>query len=330
MDADGILERIDLVEYIGQYVDLEEDNGEWMGLCPFHPDLNPSFSVTADENLFFCFGCGKGGNAISFVMHYHHVNYDDALKILCGHLGIDGSEMPPRLEATKTLRQFSRKPKRKKVATYKILDPNYMARYELNWDKLKVWEDEGISRETMQKFQVRYCPFDNRIVFPIRTVTGEIMSVSGRTLDPDYKTKLVNGKKIRKYTYFQDLGEIDTLYGLSDNLTSIKEKREVIIFEGAKSVMKADSWGIYNSAAALTSHLSEPQVKILVKLGVRVVLALDAGVNVNKDKHLPMLKRFVPVETIVNYQNLLEEKMSPADAGIETWRTLYERRKRLN
>jgi DNA primase len=325
MDVDGILEKIDLVEYVGQYVDLVEDNGDWFGICPFHPDLNPSFSVTQDNGTWYCFGCHKGGNAISFVMRHQHVSYEEAQKILCDYAGIDGSSIPPRLEATKTLRKFISKPKKRKLATWKVLDQNYMERYELNWDKLGVWEDEGISRESMLKFQVRYCPFDNRIVFPIRTVYGDIMSVSGRTLDPNWKEK-----KIRKYTYFQDLGELDTLYGLSDNMSEIQMKREVIIFEGAKSVLKADTWGIFNSTAALTSHLSENQVKTLIKLGVRVVLCMDAGVNVSEDKHLPLLKRFVPVEAVCNWNKLLEEKMSPVDAGKDVWDILYERRKRLN
>ncbi len=324
VDVDAVLEKISIVEYISQYVDLTETNGDWFGRCVFHADSDPSFSVTEDNSTWFCFGCRNGGNLVSFVMKYHRVGYEQAIQMLCTYGGVEG-EIPKRLEVTRTLRKFIAKDKKKKTATYKILPEDYMQRYELNWEKLKCWEDEGISRESMMKFQVRYCPFDNRIVFPIRTIAGEIMSVSGRTLDPDYKEK-----KIRKYTYFQSLGTLDTFYAYSDNIDAVRERREIIIYEGAKSVLLADTWGIHNTVAALTSGLSEYQVKTLIKLGARVVLAFDSEVNVSKDKNLPLLMRFLPVERVGYKDELLKEKMSPVDAGKEVWETLYERRKRLN
>lgn len=324
VDVDAILEKISITEYVSQYVDLNEMNGDSFGVCPFHADINPSFSVTEDNGTWFCFGCHKGGNLISFTMKYHRVSYEQAIQMLCAYAGVQG-EIPQRLEATKTLRKFVRKDKKTKIATYKILPDDYMKRYELDWSKLKTWEDEGISRESMMKFQVRYCPFENRIVFPIKTLTGGIMSVSGRTLDPDFSEK-----KLRKYTYFQKLGTLDTFYAYSDNLESIQQQREIIIFEGVKSVLLADTWGIHNTVAALTSCLSEHQVKTLIKLGVRVVLAFDSDVNVHEDKNLPLLMRFLPVERVRNLDGLLQDKMSPVDAGKEVWDTLYERRKRLN
>lgn len=325
MDVDGLLESISIVEYISQYVDLQEEHGDWFGVCPFHNDTDPSFSVTEDNGKWYCFGCHIGGSIVSFVMKYHHVNYDKAIEILCSYAGLTQSEIPKRLEATKTLKKYVKRDTKKKQSTYKILPEDYMSRYEKDWEKLALWENEGISREVMSKYQVRYCPFTNRIVFPIRTLTGGIMSISGRTLDPDYKKN-----KVRKYTYFQSLGTLDTLYAFSDHINSISEKHEIIIFEGVKSVLLAETWGITNTVAVLTNHLSDFQVRELIKLGARVVLAFDGGVNVHKDKVLPLLLKFVRVDWAKNRDGVLTEKMSPVDAGLEVWKDLYERRQRLN
>lgn len=105
--------------------------------------------------------------------------------------------------------------------------------------------------------------------------------MSGRTVDTQWKEK-----KLRKYTYFKPLGILDTIYGLAENRDYIALKNEIIIFEGAKSVMLAASWGIYNTAALLTSHVNPYQLKILAKLGCRVVLLSIKGSTSEKMKTL--------------------------------------------
>ena len=90
--------------------------------------------------------------------------------------------------------------------------------------------------------------------------------------------------------------------------------------------MKADTWGIKNTGAILTSHLNPYQMKILIKLGCKVVFALDKGVDVREDDNIQRLKRYLDVEYIFDKDGLLEDKMSPVDAGEEVWKKLYERR----
>ena len=106
----------------------------------------------------------------------------------------------------------------------------------------------------------------------------------------------------------------------------IKKKREIILFEGAKSVMMADTWGIHNTGAILTSHLNPHQMKILACLAYRVVFALDKDVEVREDHNIKRLKQFVKVEYTWDMENLLDEKDSPVDKGIEVWEKLYEGR----
>lgn len=325
MNAEEVVSQIKLEEYIGQYVSLTQDGGDWWGLCPFHSEATPSFSITPERGLWWCFGCHTGGDLLTFVKKYHRVGYSGAMKLLCEHSGFSGEFIDQRLRATKIMRRFNSKARCSKIATYKALDPAVMSTYEDDESKLKSWKDEGISGDTLRRFQVKYDPFSNRLVFPIRSPDGHIISVSGRTLDPDWKEK-----KLRKYTYFQSIGKLDVIYGIWENLNAIRAAKEIVLFEGAKSVMLCDTWGITNTGALLTSHLNPDQRKILMKLGVRIVLALDADVDVSKDEEIRKLLRFVRVETVTNEDGLLLDKMSPVDAGLATWKTLYERRKRLN
>lgn len=325
MDVDGVLEKIKIEDYVGQYVDIRGDGDDLFGVCPFHPDINPSFSVTPDTGLWYCFGCHTGGNVITFAMKYHKLNYESALSHLCEYAGVSPNCVDKRLAVTRVIKSYSPRKRSIKEATYKILEPDYMARFEVDWEKAHIWEDEGISRESMSKFEVRYNPFDNRLVFPIRSIDGQIINVCGRTLDPEYKEK-----GLRKYTYLQKMGVLDTIYALYENYDEIVRKKEIILFEGAKSVMKADTWGIKNTAAVLTSCLNPQQAKLLIKLGVRVVFAFDSEVDPRNDKELPKLARYVSVDAVRNVDNLLQPKMAPVDAGKEVWDTLYEGRKRLN
>ena len=126
--------------------------------------------------------------------------------------------------------------------------------------------------------------------------------------------------------YYFGWGTINTIYGLSENMQSIKEKGEIILFEGCKSVLLADTWGIHNTGAILTSHLSPNQMKILAKLGCRVVFALDKDVNPREDHNIKKLKQYVNVEYLWDWQDLLGEKDAPVDKGQEVFNKLYSQR----
>lgn len=331
MEVSDIIEAIDMAEYISQYVDLEEKGGELWGLSPFKDERTPSFSVNPEKKFWYDFSAGIGGNLIDFVMQMDNVSVKGAVNILRKYAKIedDGANVIQHLEATKVAKRYRHYTKPKPVVLAKPLPDNYMDRYEFRRDKLKIWADEGIDWEIMKKFGIRYDSFDNRIVYPIKDYDGRIISVCGRTCDPDFKAK-----KIRKYTYFQELGTIDTLYGFSDNQEAIFQSREIILFEGAKSCLKMAGWGICNTSAILTSHLSPNQYQFLLKLsswnGVRIVFALDSDVDITKDKNIMRLSRFARVEWVKNADGLLNEKDSPADQGLDVFKKLYDERRRLS
>lgn len=328
MDASEIIKRVDIVEYISQYVDLEQRGREYWGLSCFTDEKTPSFSVDPEKQVFCDFSSGLRGNLLSFVMQYHHVSVGGAVRMLKEYAHITESEEEDtvaHLEATLVAKKYRNHLRTPPKMTAKPLPPNIMLQYEFRKDKLQAWADEGISWQTLNRCEVRYDAFDDRIVYPIKDYDGNIISVCGRTCDPEYKEK-----KIRKYTYKQRVGTLDTIYGFSDNRESIIARKEIILFEGAKSCMKVFEWGYPNTGALLTSHLSANQFRFLIRLcsynSVRVVFALDSDVDISKDENIRRLCDYARVEWVMNRDDLLRPKDSPADRGMEVFENLYMRR----
>lgn len=324
VDVDALLARVDILAYISQYCDFEEKGGEYWALSPLKEESTPSFSVNTDDQVFFDFSSGKGGNAIWFTMLYYKCSYDEAVNRVATYVGLaDISELPKMPDAVSVAKKYAKKNTKKKQSNGLILDDNYMDRF-IKSDKTSIWLSEGIPQEQLDRFSVMYDQVGNRLVFPIRNVDGKIINVCGRTLDDNW-----HEKKLRKYTYYHELGALDTVGGVYENRDIIKERGEIIIFEGMKSVMMAAGFGYKNAGAIMTSHLNDNQVKILAKLGVRTVFALDKGVNISSDRGIKFLSRYVPIEYIYDKDNLLEEKMAPVDAGAEVWEELYKNRRRF-
>lgn len=298
-----------------------------VSLSPLKEENTPSFSVNVDKQRFYDFSSGKGGNVLEFICQYNHCGFFKGLQILKQYANITEDSdysATTRLQATSIAKKFRHKTKKEKESKSAILPPDYMNRFERNEDKLAAWRDEGITQVSLDRFNVRYDPFSNRIVYPIRNMHGDIINVCGRTLDVAYKEH-----KQRKYTYFKPLGILDTIYGFSENKEEIFKNGEIILFEGAKSVMIADGWGIKNTGAICTSHLNESQLKLLIRLGVTVVFALDAEVDIREDANIKKLLPYVKVEWVRNRRGLLEDKDSPVDKGFDVFQVLYEERWRL-
>lgn len=323
MGLDTLLEKVDIVDLASQFTDLEEKNGEFWGISPitYPPENTPSFSVRRETGSFYDFSSGVGGTAITLIQYCQNISKREAIEWLKQYCGAKGIIQRPQLAACEVARRFSPPRTTRKEVKTTILPDDYMDRYEKNEEKLAVWEAEGISRASLDRFQVYYDGFSDRLVYPIRDPQGKIVNIGGRTLDPQWKEK-----KLRKYTYFQSWGRMSTVYGFAENMDFIKEKHEIILFEGCKSVLLADTWGIRNTGAILTSHLNVDQMKLLAKLGCHVVFALDKDVRIRDDRHIAMLKQYVNVEYLWDRDGLLEEKDSPVDQGYRVFQTLYEGR----
>jgi len=326
LELEELIQSIDIVDYIGQFVELEQQGEEFWGLSCFQSEKTPSFSVRKDPPFWYDYSSGQGGNIITFIKAYFKCSSHEAVEKLKEYAGIDGEVFVPRerMSATIICKKYQKPKITQKESKVKILPDNYMERYEKRADKLAIWEKEGISKESLDKFQVYYDGFSDRLVYPVRDLNGKIINVGGRAVSPTWKEE---GQ--RKYCYFFQFGTINTIYGLSDNMDAIKKAGEVILFEGCKSVLIADTWGIHYCGAILTSHLSVNQMKILAKLGVNVTFALDKDVKVWEDKNINKLKRYVNVSYIYDTDGLLDSKDSPVDKGVDVFKTLYLHRGRL-
>lgn len=327
MELEDLINSIDIVEYISQFVDLEKKGDEYWGLSPFKDEKTPSFSVRKETGKFYDYSSGIGGNVFTFVRFYNKCGNSDAVNILSKFAGVQDDTVTRRkkIEALRVCKKFVKNDTDKKKPDAGVVLPNdCMSRYEVRDDKLVVWENEGISRSSIRRFDVRYDSFSNRLVYPIKDIDGKIVNIGGRTLDPDFKNK-----KIRKYTYLYHWGTMNIIYGLFDNINEIRKRKEIILFEGCKSVLLADTYGFGNAGAILTSHLNPNQMKVLIGLGCRVVFALDKDVDIKNDHNIQKLKHFVTVEVIQDVSNCIDEKDSPTDKGEEIFRKLYNDRKRL-
>lgn len=297
-----------------------------LGLSPFKSEHTPSFSVRRETNSFYCFASGIGGNVLTFTRYYYKCGYKEAIEHLKEYAGVKGEVLPrKKLAIVEVAKRFSPPRKTKKEAKPTVLPDDYMVRYEKNDEKLAEWEREGISRDSLDRFQVFYDSFSDRLVYPIRDPQGRIVNIGGRTLDPEWKEK-----KLRKYTYFFGWpGGMNILYGLHENMDAIVRKKQIIVFEGAKSVLLADTYGINNAVALLTSHVNKQQLSILIRLGCEVVFALDKDVQIFDDHNVQKLKQYTNISYVNDTIGLLAEKDSPIDKGISVFKTLYEERRRL-
>ena len=331
MELDELIDSIDLKEFIENSCGAEFErgsDGDYWCLSPLSNERTPSFSVNEENQSFYCFSTGQGGGLLQFIKAFKKCGFHQAVDIMKEYAGIQDEIQTgevKRLQASQIARRYSVRQPRRQEQTVKPLPPDVMDRYEWNPGKFQSWVDEGISLETMREFGVRYDPYSDRIVMPIRDIEGNIINVHGRTIDPEWKEK-----KLRKYTFFFSQGSVNTIYGFWENREEIMKSRTVILFEGEKSVLKAREMGYPNAGALLTSHLSENQFKILIRLGLRrVVFCLDSDVDVRLDSRVKALRSYTQVEYVTNRWHLLEPKEAPVDRGKEVFDRLYEGRWKL-
>lgn len=328
MELNDAIDSIDIVDFISQYVELTERNGEFWGLSPFKEEKTPSFSVRREKGRFYDFSSGLNGGVLIFVENFFKCDYRKAVNILKEYLQGLGQDITftKKMSAVTVCKKYKQKnnTEPRKDLSKDIIPDDYMNRYEFSRDKLSVWEAEGISANTLKKFEVKYDRYSNRLVYPIRNCSGRIVNIGGRTLDPNYKDR-----GLKKYCYFFGWADGMNLIYNFYSLNSLDDVESVILFEGCKSVMLAYEWGIQNTGAILTSHLNMYQMKLLAKYGKTVVFALDKDIDIRKDKHIQSLKKYVNVEYIYDAASLLDEKDSPVDKGKEVFLRLYNERRKL-
>ena len=267
-----INENANLLDYVSQFIEMEKRGNDYFGQCPLHIDNTPSFSITPAKNSYYCFSCGKSGGIIGYLMDYEGMQFESAVEKAAKLADMDLSKMckSNTVSWLKKLRMLALK--KDNDFSHEILPESELKKYK----KEPVWEwlNEDISQETMDLFGVMVDTWQNRIIYPVYDIHGNLINIKARTRYPNYK-KL----KIPKYINYYPVGVMDYFQGLNITLKYVKEKGEIIIFESVKSVMKAFGWGYKNCASAEKHTLTKEQLDLLVKLKVNVVFAYDSDID---------------------------------------------------
>lgn len=295
-----INENADLFGYVSQTMELEKKGNDYWAHCPLHTDLTPSLSFTPAKNSYYCFSCGKSGGIIGYLIDFEKMKFEDAVEKAAKLANLDLSKMCHSKTITflKKLRALAMKPK--SAYEHRILDDSELDKYQI--EPVKEWLDEGIKQDVMDLFGVRVDTWQNRIIYPVYDICGNLINIKARTRYKNYKQM-----KIPKYINYFQVGVMDYFQGLNTTLKYVLDANEIIIFESVKSVMKAYGWGYKNCASAEKHTLTKEQIDLLVKLRVNVVFAYDCDVDYRSSdvrQDIDKLKRVTNVFVIDDRKKL--------------------------
>lgn len=297
-----IIEKNDIVDVISGYMSLKKSGTNHMCLCPFHSEKSPSFSVSSTKQIFNCFGCGVGGNVITFVQKMERLEFIEALKFLADRAGIEVTDVKneqqlKKLDLYKALYRINQETARffysnlnKSRAPMEYLKGRGLSEntlksfglgYALNeWNSLMNYlRQKGFSQELMQKAGLiaksekssgYYDKFRNRVMFPIIDLKGNVIAFGGRVMD-DSKPKYLNSPE----TPIFNKGE--NMYGL--NFVKKQQNIEnIIVVEGYMDVIALHQYGITNAVASLGTAFTENQAKLLKRFSNEIIIAYDADI----------------------------------------------------
>lgn len=318
--------KVDLVELIGETEELHRKGQYYFTNCPFHDgDHTPSLCINPASNKWHCFGCNTGSSVYDWLMQRFDKKFYEALQIVCERAN-ENIEDYIESESMAYLKQLNRNNKKGiDVNIRKTLNfaDDYLNKYSNELPQ--EWLDEDMTADSLRHYNVMVDHNANRIVYPVFDADNNFIGAKGRTRIKAYKEL-----GLAKYMNYNKIGTIDYFQGWQQALPEINNSKSVIIFEGVKSCIKAYGWGITNTVASETSALSDGQVKLLLKSGVReVIIGWDTDHKfreIVKDSKIQILKQFVTVSVIDDRHPYLDDKMAPVDMGEKVFRQLLKER----
>ncbi len=349
-----IRERLDLVEVIGQHVRLRRSGARFIGLCPFHQDSAPSFSVDPERGFWHCFGCGEGGDLFSFVMRQEGLDFGEALRVLARRAGVTLESDPGaddrrrHRELLERANEIAREhfvrnlfdhPAAKQARSYlrgrglnKWAVETFALGYALDsWDDLlNTLAAQGINTTIAQEAGLakagerggHYDTFRDRIIFPISDVSGRTIAFGGRALDPENPAKYLNSPETPLFHKRR------TLYALDLARPVIGNEGRAVIVEGYTDVISLHQAGIRNVVAGLGTALTREQLDLVGRHADEVVLVYDADAA-GARAALRNLEVFEGAEVAVSLV-VLPENLDPDDfvrsRGPQTFRELLDER----
>ncbi|MHB8908925.1 MAG: DNA primase [Syntrophales bacterium] len=299
-----IRRRADIASVIGEYVILKKAGKNFLGLCPFHHEKTPSFTVSPDKQMFYCFGCSEGGNVFSFLMKLNHLTFPEAVRQIAGKVGV----LIP--EKTMSREEKERYTLAEKVRRVNELAADFYAKALLSPAGAKAREylgKRGVSEAAVQAFRLGLAPegwsglldylakrgvapglaeqaglaiprtgpskghydrFRGRLMIPIEDVDGHVIAFGGRVMGPG-EPKYMNSPESPVYT------KGNNLYGLARTREAIREKEFAILVEGYFDLIALWNAGITNVVATLGTALTRAQVDLLRRYSPRVVAVFD-------------------------------------------------------
>lgn len=320
---DDLLARVDVVEVVGERVQLKKAGKNYSGLCPFHQEKSPSFTVSQDKQFYHCFGCGAHGNALRFLMEYDNLRFPEAVEQLASRQGLEvpreGAD-DPRAQAREKKRQqgvnllelsasFFRE---RLVMGEGSKARDYLARRGLSQDVVRdfgigyapdEWESlkrhlsgQGIAESVQVEYGLlvqredsgrSYDRFRDRVMFPIRDWKGRTIAFGGRVLG-DAKPKYLNSPETPVFHKGREL------YGLYEARQANRQLERVVIVEGYMDVVALAQFGIRNAVATLGTSTSEEHLNRLFRLVGEVVFCFD-GDNAGRQAARRALETVLPL-----------------------------------
>ena len=309
---DEIFEAVKIEEVVSDFVTLKKRGVNLLGLCPFHNEKTPSFTVSPAKGIYKCFGCGEGGNSVSFLMDKEHYSYPEALKYLAKKYNIEIVEEEMTTEQTQMANE------KDSLYILSSFANNFFVKslWDTNEGKniaLSYFSERGFSQETIKKFELGYSPkqkdiftktaiknsyseeyvvksglgfnienqgiidrFRERVMFPIHSFSGRILGFGGRALNKNAKAKYQNSPESLIYN------KSKVLYGIFFAKNSISKNDNCYIVEGYTDVISLHQKGVENVVSASGTSLTTDQIKLINRFTKNVTILFDgdaAGVK---------------------------------------------------
>jgi len=303
--VEQILDAAHIEDVVQEFVSLRKRGVNYIGLCPFHNEKTPSFTVSPSKGIFKCFGCGKGGNAVNFIMEHESLSYPEALRYLARkyHIEIEEKEL--------TAEDIEKKNERESMlvlSSYaaRVFEDNLFNEEEGKTIGLSYFRERGFRQNTLKKFNVGYSPdkwdgftkkaqadgykldylvktgltiqkedktfdrFSGRVIFPIHSLSGQVLGFGGRTLKKDDKTaKYLNSPESDIYHKSR------ILYGIYHARKAIMQDDKCYIVEGYTDVLSLHEAGIENVVASSGTALTREQVRLIKRFTNNISILYD-------------------------------------------------------
>jgi len=303
--TERIIETAEITDVIQDFVNLKKRGTNYLGLCPFHNEKTPSFNVSPSKGIFKCFGCGKGGNAINFIMEHEGLSYPEALRFLANKYNIEIEEKELSAEeieqknikdSLQIVTNFAAKHFHDNLKNHqegrsvglsylkeRSIREDMIDKFDLGYS-LDQWESftqaalkKGFKQDYLEKTGLtivkedkRYDRFRGRIMFPIHSLSGNVIGFGGRTMKKDEKTaKYINSPESEIYH------KSNILYGIYHAKKAITKNEKCYMVEGYTDVIALHQKGIENVVASSGTSLTENQIRLVKRFTPNITIIFD-------------------------------------------------------